>query len=266
MSAPELVVPRDIPPDRFPSLLGNWYLGSRARRHLSRRRFETVTGLLGQRRSGRALDVGCGWGYNLYLLNRAGFEAFGIDIVANDFLAARRIAELNGYTAAVTCADVSDLPFPDAVFSAATSVETFEHIYHADRSRAAREIARIMAPGGSVALSTPNYHSLVERGKRFLIEVPILKRLFPAMCYPVGEVSREDYHPYRYHRPVPAAELVRLLEESGFEVTETRTILFVWKNAPDALFPLCRALESVLERIPGIRRLGSTLIILARKL
>jgi SAM-dependent methyltransferase len=265
MSAPELIVPGDIPPERFPPLLGNWYLGSRARRHLSRRRFETVTGLLG-RRSGRALDIGCGWGYNLYLLHRAGFEAFGIDIVADDFLAARRIAELNDYAAAIACADVSDLPFPDDVFSAATSVETFEHIYGADRRRAVSEIARVMAPGGTVALSTPNYHSLVERGKRFIVRAPILKKLFPAMCYPVGDVSREEYHPYRYHYPVPAAEIVLLFEESGFEVVETRTILFVWKNVPDALFPLCRFFESVLERIWGIRRLGSTLIILARKL
>ncbi len=266
MSAPELVVPGDIEPERFPPLLGNWYLGSRARRHLSRRRFETVTGLLGRRWGGRALDIGCGWGYNLYLLHRAGFEAFGIDIVANDFLAARRIAGANGYPAVLACADVSDLPFPDAVFSAATSVETFEHIYCADRRRAVSEIARVTAPGGFVALSTPNYHSLVERGKRFIVRTPILKKFFPAMCYPVGEVPREDYHPYRYHRPVPAAVLVHLFEESGFEVVETRTILFVLKNVPDVLFPLCRFFESVLERLWGIRRLGSTLIILARKI
>ena len=93
----------------------------------------------------------------------------------------------------------------------------------------------------------------------------MLKRLLPTMCYPAGKVSRDEYHPYRYHLPVPAAELVRLLEEGGFEITAIRTILFVWKNVPDWLFPLCRIFESILERMPGIHRLASTLIILARK-
>ncbi|HUV35687.1 MAG TPA: class I SAM-dependent methyltransferase [Patescibacteria group bacterium] len=265
MNAPELVVPGDIPPERIPPLLRNWYQGSRARRHLSRRRFETVTGLLGTGSGAHVLDVGCGWGYNLFLLHGAGFDPCGIDIVADDFFAARLIAAANGYPALLACADVSDLPFPDGAFGAVTSIETFEHIYGADRERTVSEIARVLVPGGSVALSTPNYHSLVERGKRFIVKMPVLKRLFPAMCYPVGEVSRKDYHPYRYHRPVAAIDLERLLEKNGFEIIGGCTILFVWKNVPDLLFPLCRVLEAVFERIPGIRRLGSTLVVHARK-
>jgi 2-polyprenyl-3-methyl-5-hydroxy-6-metoxy-1,4-benzoquinol methylase len=265
MKAPELTIPDGIPPERFPSLLGNWYRGSRARRHLSRRRFETVVDLLGRGGGGPALDVGCGWGYNLYLLHRAGFTPYGIDIVPNDFLAARRIAETNGYPARLACADVSGLPVMNDTFSAVTSVETFEHIYGEDRRRAVSEIARALSPGGVLALSTPNYHSVVERGKRLAVKIPLLKRFLPTMCYPVGDVGRDEYHPYRYHLPVPAAELVRLLDEGGFEIIALRTILFVWKNVPDRIFPLFRFLESILERIPGIRRLASTLIILARK-
>lgn len=265
MRAPELVIPDTIPSERYPPLLANWYQGSRARRHLSRRRIETVTGLLDTERGGRALDVGCGWGYNLSLLHGAGFGAVGIDIVDFDFLAARRIAEANGYPITLVRADVSGLPFRPATFDAVTSIETFEHIYADDRVNAVEGIARVLAPGGSLALSTPNYHSLVERGKRFISRMPFLKRLLPAMCYPAGTVSRADYHPYRYHVPIPAGELVGLLERGGFEVVDLRTILFVWKNVPDVLFPVCRAFEIVLERVPGIRRWGSTLIVLARK-
>jgi 2-polyprenyl-3-methyl-5-hydroxy-6-metoxy-1,4-benzoquinol methylase len=260
-----LRIPDSIPADRLPDLLRYWYCGNRARRHLSTRRFETVTALLGAARTGRALDVGCGWGYNLHLLHHAGFDAVGIDIVPDDFLAARHVAAENGYPVDLVCADVSALPFPESIFIAVTSIETFEHIYDADRPLAARQIARACAPGGLLALSTPNYRSLVERGKRFIVKVPALKRLFPSMCYPVGAVDRHEYHPYRYHRPLPAEELRRLLDGAGFDVIEMRTILFVWKNVPDILFPLCRILESALERIPGIRRLASTLIVLARR-
>ncbi len=265
MREPELVIPDNIPPERYPPLLANWYRGSRARRHLSRRRFEAVTGLLDTKRGGRALDVGCGWGYNLFLLYDAGYDAVGIDIVDFDFLAARRIAEANDYPVTLVRADASSLPFQPGAFDAVTSVETFEHIYADDRRDAVEEIARVLMPGGLFSLSTPNYHSLVERGKRFVNGMPFLKRLLPAMCYPAGTVSRADYHPYRYHHPVPAGELAELLDRGGFEVVDTRTILFVWKNVPNVLFHLCRALERVLERIPGVRRWGSTLIVLARK-
>ena len=265
MKVPEPIIPKDIPPENFPSLLRNWHLGSKARRHLSRRRFATATGLLGKGAGGRSLDVGCGWGYNLYLLHKAQFEAFGIDIVQNDFPAASQIAKANGYNVNLICADVSNLPFQASTFEAVTAVETFEHIYVPDRRKTIREIARVLTEGGVLALSTPNYSSLIETGKRLLVRLPFLKRLFPSMCYPVGEVRREDYHPYRYHRPEPAGKLRTMLEEGGFTVVEMRRILFVWKNTPNFFFPVCRFIESILEGMPVLYRLGSTLVVYARK-
>ncbi|MCK4235807.1 MAG: class I SAM-dependent methyltransferase, partial [Candidatus Krumholzibacteria bacterium] len=204
-------------------------------------------------------------GYNLFLLHRAGFDAHGIDIVQNDFFAARKVAGANGYSAKLAGADVSELPFSESTFSAVTAVETLEHIYAPDRLKAVTEIARILVPGGSFALSTPNYSSLVETGKRLLVRLPFLKRFFPPMCYPVGEVSRSDYHPYSYHRPVTAGELGGMLEEAGFTVMKTRRIIFVWKNVPDCLFPAARLVESILERLPVLSLLASTLVVSARK-
>jgi 2-polyprenyl-3-methyl-5-hydroxy-6-metoxy-1,4-benzoquinol methylase len=267
LEIPELIIPEDIPLDRFPSLLRNWYLGSKARRHLSTRRFIAVAGLASRGASrGRALDVGCGWGYDLFLLQRAGFDPCGIDIVQDDFLANRKIAEANGYDSKLACADVGDLPFASGTFSAVTAVETFEHIYAPDREKAVREIARVLVPGGVFVLSTPNYHSIVETGKRFLVKFPFLKRFFPAMCYPAGDIEREDYHPYSYHRPASAAELEALLNANGFTITDMRTIIFVFKNAPDLIFPVLRLSESVLEGIPILRGLASTLVLSARKI
>jgi SAM-dependent methyltransferase len=214
---------------------------------------------------GRALDAGCGWGYNLFLLARAGMEPVGIDIVQNDFLAARRIAEANGYEALLAGADVSALPFAPATFAAVAAVETFEHVYELDRASAAREAWRVLRPGGALAISTPNYYSIVETGKRVIVRWGFLKRCFPTMCYPAGSVRRADYHPYRYHKPAPRGEIVRLLEAAGFRVERVRTIIFIWKNVPDSLFPVARFVESILERAPLVRNLASTLVVLARK-
>ncbi len=265
MSIPEPVIPDEIPKDRFPDLLRNWHLGSRARRYLSRRRFQAVTGLLRDGARGRALDAGCGWGYNLFLLARAGFAPFGIDIVQNDFHAAREIARANSYDPGLVGADMSALPFISNAFAAVTAVETLEHIFEPDRMDALRETRRVLAPAGTLALSTPNYSSIIERGKRFIVKFPCLERLFPKMCYPADNIGRDEYHPYRYHKPVPGKKLKAMLEEAGFSVVGMRTIIFIWKNVPDPFFPLAMFFESILERIPLVRSLGSTLVVLAKK-
>ena len=95
MGIPEPRIPDGLPSDKIPSLLKNWFLGSRARAWLSRRRFITVTGLLPPGEGSRALDVGCGWGYNLFLLSHRGYKSYGIDIVQDDFQAAVLIAKAN---------------------------------------------------------------------------------------------------------------------------------------------------------------------------
>ena len=262
---PEPVIPDGIPDDRYPDLLRHWFLGSRARSYLSRRRYREVTRLLRGTPKGRVLDAGCGWGYNLFLLEREGMAPVGIDIVQNDFLAARLIALANGYEAQLAGADISALPFAANTFTAVAAVETYEHIFEPDRAGAVREAWRVLRPGGALAISTPNYHSIVETGKRVIVRAGILKRLFPAMCYPAESVKREDYHPYRYHKPSPRGEIARLLEDAGFRVERVRTVIFIWKNVPDPLFPLARFIESILERTPVARELASTLILLARK-
>ena len=260
---PEPVIPDGIPDDRMPSLLENWFLGSKAKRWLSRRRFVTVTGMLPPGKGRRALDVGCGWGYNLFLLGLRGYDPYGIDIVQNDFVAASMIARANDTEAGLCGADMSGLPFGGRAFAAVTAVETFEHVFHPDRRAAVREVMRVLEPGGVLVLSTPNYYSFVESGKRVVARLPFLKKGLPGMCYPVGDIERGDYHPYSYHRPSPAGEIRSLLEGEGFEVNDIRRIIFVLKNVPDSLFPFSRGLERVMEHLPPVNLLASTLVVRA---
>lgn len=262
---PEPVIPDGIPAERVPSLLSNWFLGSRARRWLSRRRFAAVTGTLPPGDGERALDVGCGWGYNLFLLERRGYRPCGIDIVQDDFTAARLIARANGAEALLAGADMSALPFDCGTFAALTAVETFEHIYYPDRGAALAEALRVLRPGGRLVLSTPNHASFVEAGKRLVQALPLLKRIMPPMCYPVGDVARESYHPHTYHRPAPEREISGLLRAAGFRVESSQRIIFVVKNLPDRLFPAARGCEALLERLPLLRRTAETLVISAVK-
>jgi len=263
---PEPIIPEDIPEQEFPRLLREWHLGSKAKRHLSRRRFASVTGQLGDIGNGRrALDIGCGWGYNLYLLHRAGYETYVIDILQMDFPVARTIARPNSFGTRLMGADMSALPFNDGVFGAVTAVEVLEHVFAPDRERALREVARVLAPRGTFVLSTPNANSPLEIAKKLLVRSPRLQGMLPIMCYPARDIPRSNYHPYEYHKPVEAGELKAMLESTGFEAVSMRKILFVLKTVPDWLFSVAHLAEWVTERVPVLRRLGSTLVVTARK-
>lgn len=265
MARAKLVIPEGIPEERVPALLKWWYQGSRARRHLYVRRVSEVLGLVDAAPRGRVLDVGCGWGLALFSLEREGFTPFGVDLVQDDFYVAGRVAAANDLGCRLARANVSALPFRSDVFVAVTAVETFEHIYEEDREKAAKEVARVLRPGGPFALSTPNYGSLVERVKRLAVRFPVLRRLLPYAHLPLGDTSRDEYHPRRYHKPLRLKELKTLLEATGFTVLATRPLLFTYKYCPDRLFPLSRIIESFIERLPLIRNLANTTLVCARR-
>jgi 2-polyprenyl-3-methyl-5-hydroxy-6-metoxy-1,4-benzoquinol methylase len=261
----EILIPPSLPPDKTPNLLKYWYLGSRARRYISRRRLEAVTECLGAACGGRVLDVGCGSGLALALLSRRGFRSFGIDLTDYGFYAARHIGEANDLEFALVKADVSRLPFRPSAFDAVTAVEMIEHVFDEDRSRAFAEIARAISPGGVLALSTPNYYSLVEIGKRLWYKSRSLRRLLPPMHYPTPDVPRESYHPHTYHLPLPVRRLRKLAEDAGLTVVATRKFLFVLKYTPDILLGIMQRVEKLLERLPLIRELACTVLIIAVK-
>jgi len=262
---PHIHVPGDMTPDEMPDLLRYWYLGSRARHHMMLRRFSQVDAEVGSPAVDRVLDIGSAWGYNVMVLTKLGKKTIGMDLVVDQFAAGSRIAAANGLEFPVVGADASSLPFGDGEFAGITMVETFEHIFDGDREKAVAECFRVLRPGGRMVLSTPNHGSLVERLKRMIVRVPWLRRRLPTMCYPVEQVGRSEYHPYRYHRPHPAGKIADLLERQGFRVLKVKYFLFVLKNTSDRSFPLIALLERVLERTPGVNRLAATVCLVAEK-
>jgi ubiquinone/menaquinone biosynthesis C-methylase UbiE len=264
-SLPDIAVPADLLQEEMPDLLRHWYLGPRARRHMMLRRFAEVDGRLGASRGERVLDVGSAWGFNVMALNRTGLRAVGVDLVPDQFPVGRRIAAHNDVAFDVASADASALPFPDQCFDRITMVETFEHIFDDDRRRALEECMRVLRPGGTMVLSTPNHASVVERCKRVAVRHGWIRGRLPSMCLPDAGSARGDYHPYRYHNPLPARDIAAMLRSAGFEVTGTAYFLFTLKNTPDSLFAAWSALERGLEHAPLIRNLAATVCLVARR-
>lgn len=255
---PDIHVPDSIAREDMPDLLRHWYLGAPARRHMMLRRFGEVDAEIDAPAGARVLDVGSAWGYNVMALTHMGYRAVGMDLVIDQFDVGGRIAGANGVSFDVVGADAAALPFPGGTFDAVTMVETFEHIYLDDRPRALGEVARVLRAGGRFVMSTPNHAGAVESVKRTAGRYAWVRRRLPTMCYPEEGTERAEYHPYRYHHPLPDTDIVALIEGAGMEVDRVKHFLFTLKNTPDALAAPARLFEAVAERIPGIRRLAAT--------
>ena len=98
----------------------------------------------------RVLDVACGEGYGTGMLDQSGASGtVGVDIDEPTITAARE-----RYSCDFRCADIAALPFEDASFDLVVSFETIEHV--TDGEAALSELARVLAPGGLLIVSTPN--------------------------------------------------------------------------------------------------------------
>ena len=95
----------------------------------------------------RVLDVGCGTGD----IGVRVAEELGVEVVAVD-LSTRmvQIARERGLTA--TVADVQQLPFADGAFDCVLAAWLIYHV--PDRARAISELARVLAPGGTLVAVT----------------------------------------------------------------------------------------------------------------
>jgi SAM-dependent methyltransferase len=142
----------------------------------------------------RLLDAGCGTGFNLLELGRLG-RATGIDLSADAIAFCRE----RGVRAAR--ASVLALPFADGTFDAVTSFDVLYHAWVSDDGAAARELARVLRPGGVL-----------------LVRVPALRALW-------GAHDAEVQSRHRYTR----GELTALLAGAGLDVvraTYCNSILF----------------------------------------
>jgi SAM-dependent methyltransferase len=87
-------------------------------------------------------------------LAREGVEVVSVDAFGSEVDTWRRLAALPRLTFEV--ADGRALPFPDESFDHAYSVSVLEHIEGDGAATALRELARVVRPGGRVAVTLPH--------------------------------------------------------------------------------------------------------------
>ncbi len=120
--------------------------------------------LFGDRESmPRLLSTGCGVGVDVDLLTDAGFDAYGIDCGERTHIWGRR-----KYPERMYIANAKALPFADGTFDFVSTSCLLPHVgvvgdttevtpdHKQQRERAAREVARVVRPGGYIFMMNPN--------------------------------------------------------------------------------------------------------------
>lgn len=149
---------------------------------------------------GRILDVGCGDGFHLKLLQEYGNKNWTLEGVDLDSRAVE-IASRTGLT--IHQGSIETLPLESDHYDVVYTIQTIEHVAQPDEVFAA--IARILKPGGRLVVVTDNTDS---------IDFGYFKSSYWG-----------GYHFPRHWNLFNRQSLSRLAQKTGFEVSEVKTIV-----------------------------------------
>lgn len=114
---------------------------------------------IGDRTPGALLDVGCGQGNFLALMVKRGWSVMGVDFDADAVEAARKTHNLN-----VRVGTVDTMLDTGITFDVVTASHVIEHV--PDPVEFLAKCRRLLRPGGSMVLRTPNVDSVGHRRYR----------------------------------------------------------------------------------------------------
>jgi SAM-dependent methyltransferase len=220
----------------------------------------------------RVLDLGCGAGRHAFEAYRRGARVVAVDLdlkelapVSDMFAAMRAEGETRppAQAAAVT-ADATRLPFPDGSFDAIIVAEMLEHI--PNDAAALKEIARVLRPGGTVAVTVPawlpervcwalstEYHEVPGGHVRIFTRAELSAKLAAAGLSPTG-----GHHAHGLHSPYWWLKCAVGVQDDAHPAVRGYHRLLVWDIMRKPA--LTRATEAALNPL-----IGKSLVIYATK-
>jgi SAM-dependent methyltransferase len=243
------------------------------RRHwwyLHRRRL--VTSLLDQenpeppRKYARALDVGCGTGGNLEMIERRGYSVVGVDRSA----LALALARASHPRASFMLADAQRLGdcFAAASFDLVTIFNVLYHEWIVDESGVLDQIKRVLRPGGWLLVTEPAFESLARGHDRVDLGARrYTRRRLAGIVEAAGfTVRRKTYFNVISFAPAAVVAMMDRLRgrrESGMQAEETFELNLPPSPVNRMLLELC-GLEGLWLRRFGDLPFGVGVLVLAQ--
>lgn len=197
---------------------------------------------LGDGQGRRALEIGCGGGaYTEPFARRTQAAVTGIDLTPVLLRQARSTVPSNVHLAA---ADAAALPFASDTFDAVVGNAVLHHL---PVIPTAHEILRVLRPGGRFCFAEPN---LVNPHMALVLKVPWLRRMAD------GTPDETAFVRWR---------LRRVLMQAGLVQVTIRPFDFLYPLTPRPLIGLVTAVGTILERLPLVREIAGSLLIVGRK-
>jgi len=230
------------------------------------------------RGSPRALDAGCGTGFQTAILLALGYRTVGVDLSGGLLAVARR----RHPTASFVRGDLEALPWPDETFDVVVSCgSTLSFVERP--ARALHEIGRVLRPGGRVLLEVEHRYSadLIWQLLSSVLRDPLrygasFAEAARAFARPLGASIVCDYPGYPRLRLFTRRDLDRLLGDAGLDrvrawglhsVTNVIPSTVLHRPRPGrataALYRGLCALDRALAASHAARSLANSLVVLA---
>jgi len=225
-----------------------WYRGRRTV-------IEGLVAGLGLPPQARILDAGCGSGRNMVELARHG-TVTGIELSQTSVCLAR--ARESGE---VIEGSVLEMPFADASFDLAVSLDVIEHLE--DDLEALRELRRTVAPGGALLVTVPAYqwlwsgHDVINHHHR-----RYTRRSLQSVAERAG--WRQVRTTYFNSLLLPVAILLRVIERFNTKTTESSLDLWIPPEPVNWVLERPLALEAGLIERGGRIPAGLSLLAIFR--
>lgn len=127
------------------------------------RRYRFITSRTKKTTNIKLLDIGCAYGYYMNVARLYGWDVTGIDISHDAVHEAKNTFHLNAHQGVL-----DELNIPSDTYDLVSCWDVVEHLQ--DPQSFFKEVFRVLKPGGSIVLSTPDIESIPSKimGKRWM--------------------------------------------------------------------------------------------------